>query len=115
MKGRGESLSSRGRGRRSCGLRGRACVRSARTAHGDGHDECRPGRADVLQSGDWRNRQGSPGARDRCAGRRDGRAYGCGGHPISIAEHESWTGGVVPARAMRQEAVSLEDARMAGK
>jgi len=32
-------------------------------------------RRDVVQSGDWRNRQGSSGARDR----RTGRRYGAGG------------------------------------
>ena len=35
------------------------------------------------------------------------------GHSVPAAEHQPWAGGVVAARAMRQEAIPLEDARVA--
>ena len=71
-------------------------------------------RADVLQSRDRRDREGASGAGDRCARRRDGRGHRCGRNPVPAAEYQPWSGGVVAARAVRQEAVPHPDERGSG-
>ena len=74
------------------------------------HHEPRPYRADVVQPGGGRDRQGTLGARSRRVGRRDGRGDRCGRHPVSAAQHQPRAGRLVAARPGGQEAISHQDA-----
>ena len=80
-------------------------MRSDGASDRDDHDESGFDRADVVQSGGGRDCQGASGARDRCAGRRDGRSHRCRGDSIPVIEYEPRSGGMVAARAVRQEAI----------
>src|SRR6185437_4805378 len=78
------------------------------------HAEPGPDCADELQSGDWRDCQGTSGARGGRAGRRDGRGGRCVRDPVPAAEYEQGAGGVVAEGTVRQGALPREDARGAG-
>src|SRR5204862_189560 len=69
-----------GRVRGGRGCRTHACANSA------GDAKPRHDRRDVVQSGDRRSGQGSPGSRDRCPRRDYGKACRPGWHPFSAAQ-----------------------------
>ena len=60
---------------------------------------------DELQPGDRRHRQGTPGARDRRAGRGDGARRGPRRHPVPHAERQQGSGGARDPRAGRPRAL----------
>ena len=60
-------------------------------------------RAHAVQSGDRRHCEGSSRARDRCARRADGPRDRRDRHPVQAAQPQPRAGGLVAARAGRQE------------
>ena len=68
------------------------------------------GRADVVQPGDRRRRQGPPRQGDRRARRRDGERHRRHRHPVPPAQHEQGPGGALDARAGRQAPLPRRDA-----
>ena len=75
------------------------------------HAVGRDRRADAVQSGDRRHREGPPGSRDRRARRPDGPRDRRDGHPVQAAQPQPRAGGLVAARAGRQARVRRVGAR----
>jgi hypothetical protein len=75
------------RRRRPCRLRGRGRGCAHGPAYGAVHAEPRPDRADELQSGHRRRRQGPSGPRGRRARRHHGRGRRRLRHPVPAAQH----------------------------
>ena len=75
-----------------------------------GDPSFRDDRRNVLQPGDRRPRQGTSGARDRRAGRRDGARRRQGRHPVSRPQPPQGSGCPGTARPGRPEALSARDA-----
>ena len=100
--------------RRACRVRGGDGVGAHGPAHGAVHPEPRPDRADELQPGHRRHRQGTPRARGGRAGRHYGRGRRRMRHSVSPAQHIARPGRLVAARAVRQGPLPGEDARGTG-
>ena len=87
--------------RRPCGHGSRAGGRAHGCTHAAADAQYRNARADELQSGDRRHRQGSFGEGNRCAGGRDGARGRRGRHPVPHPQCEQGTRGSRDARASR--------------
>ena len=89
--------------RRPRRLRGRVRRGAARRARRPLHAVDRHRRAHAVQSGDRRHRQGPSRARDRRARRADGPRDRRDRHSVQAAQSQPRAGGLVAARAGRQE------------
>ena len=81
-------------------------------ADGTAHNELRYRRANELQPGDWRRRQGADRARDRCAGRRHGPSDRRDRHSVSLAQSEQRPGDAQPSRQADKRAYQAEIKRI---
>ena len=99
--------------RRPCRHRGGAGGRPHGRAHAAAHPEHRDAGADELQPGDRRHRQGTPGARDRCARRRHGARRRSRRHPVPDPECQQGPGGARHARPGRPAALPAGHPRAA--
>ncbi len=97
--------------RRPCRLRSRVGGGPARLPRRPVHAVARDRRADAVQSGDRRHREGPSRSRDRRAGRPDGPRDRRDRHPVQAAQPQPRSGGVVAARAGGQAPLRRVGAR----
>ena len=87
------------------GVEAASCGGAARVQRRALHAVAGHGRAHAVQSGRRRHGEGPPGSRDRRARRTDGTRHRRDRHPVQAAQPQPRSGGLVAARASRQEAV----------